>query len=455
MPTPVWRWLRQLAGSGFIHPNTTTRHRVRCLPIQLAALLAVFAALALLGLLWSPLATVSLALLALGALGALLWVYRMPRLPQRPDVQTLSEKEHLRQKTRTLEMLYDIATTSNSAQDLDTLLDRTLRKLMGVLGAQAATVTLFDEASQTQVIKTFRAENEPTATSTDPTTLGAVEYGGMVGVPLHYKQRNLGMLNLYTEAPEWVERQDVQSMLAGIGHHLGGAIDRIRLEESSLKFNIMQERTRIAHELHDSLAQTQASLRFRVRMLDSSLQSGGGAQAMHDLEQIETILEQAHTELRALIAHFRAPLESSPAGGGVFNLPHELETTLRSFREATGILTMFHQQGECTPLAPAIGSEVLRIAQEALANVRKHSQARTVRVMLTASQTPRQWTVLIEDDGIGINTPPTPTKPGEHLGLSIMQERAERINAELRIESEPGDGTRVELILPKPAQASA
>ncbi len=425
------------------------RRRMRCLPVQLSGLLAVFAALALLGLLWPAQAAGSLTLLGLGALGTLAWVHHaLHRLPSRPDIQELSEREHLRQKNRSLEILYEIATISNVAHDLDDLLDRSLRRLMGALGAQAATVNLLSEHGQPQVVKTLHAESGPARTP-DPTTLGAVEYGGMVGVPLHYKQRNLGMLNLYTESPEWVERQDVQSMLTGIGRHLGGAIARMQLEEESRKLNIMQERNRIAHELHDSLAQTQASLRFRVRMLDSSLQSGGGAQAMHDLEQLEAILDQADTELRALIAHFRAPLESSTAPGAEFNLPHELETTLRSFREATGILTLFHQQGECTPLSPVIGSEVLRIIQEALANVRKHSQARTVRVMLTARRNPNQWQILVEDDGIGISTPPAPSRPGEHLGLSIMQERAQRINAELRIESEPGDGTRVELCLPK------
>ena len=92
--------------------------------------------------------------------------------------------------------------------------------------------------------------------------------------------------------------------------------------------------------------------------------------------------------------------------------------------------------------------QVLRIIQEALANIRKHSQAHAVRVILRALPDD-QFLVLVEDDGVGIQEP-EPGEPGEHLGLKILQERATRIGGTLRIESEPGEGTRVILRFKRP-----
>jgi len=79
--------------------------------------------------------------------------------------------------------------------------------------------------------------------------------------------------------------------------------------------------------------------------------------------------------------------------------------------------------------------------------VRKHSQASNVRILMRQSSD-NHYHVLIEDDGIGILVPTTKGQPGEHVGLNIMQERARRINGTVNIESEPGEGTRIELDFP-------
>jgi two-component system nitrate/nitrite sensor histidine kinase NarX len=97
---------------------------------------------------------------------------------------------------------------------------------------------------------------------------------------------------------------------------------------------------------------------------------------------------------------------------------------------------------------------LLHIIQEALTNIRKHSDAKNVRVLVRCS--PQQlFHALIEDDGMGMASDISDAGPGEHVGLSIMQERANRIGATLSIESEPGEGTRVELELSSAEQALA
>lgn len=92
----------------------------------------------------------------------------------------------------------------------------------------------------------------------------------------------------------------------------------------------------------------------------------------------------------------------------------------------------------------------MRIVQESLANIRKHAQAKTVRVLLGCNSA-GTYSLLVEDDGVGFDGAGRKGHPGEHIGLSIMEERARRLGGQLRIESEVGEGTRVELTY-KPAQ---
>ncbi|MEW8062084.1 MAG: ATP-binding protein, partial [Candidatus Thiodiazotropha sp.] len=90
--------------------------------------------------------------------------------------------------------------------------------------------------------------------------------------------------------------------------------------------------------------------------------------------------------------------------------------------------------------------QALRIVQEALANIRKHAKAHTIRVLLRC-RSPGSYLILVEDDGVGFEGAVPQGNPGEHIGLSIMEERARRVGGELSIESEPGEGTRVELVI--------
>ena len=86
----------------------------------------------------------------------------------------------------------------------------------------------------------------------------------------------------------------------------------------------------------------------------------------------------------------------------------------------------------------------MRIAQETLANIRKHAKANVVRMLLTFKKD-KGLSLLIEDDGVGFDSADKQGKPGEHVGLTIMEERADRLGGTLRIESEAGEGTQVEL----------
>ncbi|MDE0250258.1 MAG: histidine kinase, partial [Gammaproteobacteria bacterium] len=199
---------------------------------------------------------------------------------------------------------------------------------------------------------------------------------------------------------------------------------------------IMRERTNIANELHDSLAQTLASIKYQVRVLDETIHQEDEAATWQELERIESTIDEAHTELRTLIAHFRMPIGES-------SLTVSVEQVIERFKQDCDDVQVYLQkEWPDTTLPPQIELQVLRVIQEALTNVRKHSEADTVRVLMRGD-TEGHYTILIEDDGVGITDPEKQDSVGEHVGISIMQDRADRIGGTLTVDGELGEGVQV------------
>ena len=223
---------------------------------------------------------------------------------------------------------------------------------------------------------------------------------------------------------------------ASAGRHLSLPENEVATQRSERLLRI-EERTRLANELHDSLAQTLASLRFRVRMLDESLHQGDESATWQELEHVESTLDDAHTELRELISRFRAPIDRR-------GLVPAIETMVQQLRDETDIKVYFQSDMKDAVIKGEVGTEVQRIIQEALINTRKHSNASIVQVWA------RQGgdglvRILVQDDGVGFVKHDTGQSSGEHIGLTVMQERAQKINASLQIESEPDEGSSVML----------
>lgn len=394
------------------------------------------------------------------------------------DMQSQVDKQtdRIKQKTHSLETLYDVAASINAARDLEDLLTRFLHTLKDVVNARAGSVRMLTSdgymrliassgldpeiVKQEQLVAVDRCLCGKSASQGEVYSMNNLDscnhYAGraffdddrveMIAVPLRYRGKTLGVYNLFTDQRGLVEREDMKSLLTSIGHHLGMAIEKSRLDEETNLLSIMEERTRMANELHDSLAQSLASLRFQVRVLDETLHSGDESVLWQELERIENSLDEAYTELRELIAHFRAPIDKR-------GLIPAVQQALERFRRDSQIRAFLQQEWDNSPLPAEVEIQVLRIIQEALANIRKHSEANAVRIIMRALPDD-EFLVLIEDDGIGIQEPAV-SAPGEHLGLKILNERAARIGGTLRIESEAGEGTRVTLKFRRPANTNA
>jgi len=393
-------------------------------------------------------------------------------LSQNMEQEVQRQTERLAQKTNSLQVLYDVAASLNASRDLKDLLTRFLHTMRDIVNARAGTVRLLNDKGQMELVASIGLDDEVIEQEQivpvqrclcgNAVTEGEVlfqqdlrpcqQYVGrpmldnpkleMIAVPLQYRGKNLGVYNLFVERTNLDSREEVKALFTSIGRHLGMAIDKARLDDEAKRLSIMKERNALAHELHDSLAQTLASLRFQVSMLDEAIDQQGADVTHEDIQQIKQGLDEAYTELRELLAHFRAPV-------GTAGFLPALEDLISNFRKQTGMNVFLQKEWDSTRLSANHETQVLRIIQEALANIRKHSQAQNVRVMLRSDEDDN-YMALIEDDGIGMEDVEIEGHPGEHLGLSIMRERTRYLGGDLRIESESGEGTRIQLTFRNP-----
>jgi len=199
---------------------------------------------------------------------------------------------------------------------------------------------------------------------------------------------------------------------------------------------ILQERTRLAREIHDGLAQTLAFLKMQVSQMQTALQQGDLARLGRLLHDHRQALEEVYQDTRQTIDHLRAQPEE--------DLTVWLEGLASSFQRNTGIPTEVKWLIQPPRLAPETQVQMVRILQEALNNIRKHAHASRVSITL------REWggdvVMEIHDDGRGFDPEDVPEMA--QYGLRGMRERAEMIGAELQIISAPHLGTTVRVSLP-------
>lgn len=228
-------------------------------------------------------------------------------------------------------------------------------------------------------------------------------------------------------------------LLETLGQHLGVALDNRRLSAQARQLAVVQERGLVAQGLHDSLAQGLNFLNLQLQMLDAAIKRGDEEEVSEILPLLRTGVDESYQDVRELLTNFRSKLSQG-------DLQAAIEDTVARFRRQTAIETeLTFSQGEGAPLQPEQQLQVLFILQEALSNVRKHSEAGRVRI---AVENGRDFTLLIADDGQGYDPADVAERGESHVGLHIMRERAARMRAVIKLESQPGAGTRVALTLP-------
>ncbi len=226
----------------------------------------------------------------------------------------------------------------------------------------------------------------------------------------------------------------VLCLVAGLPHLIN-----VNLRQRLQYENILQERQRLSREIHDGAAQTVAALRWQVQLLSRHLAERGID--LNEVRELEKLAEEAQQDTRESLELLR-----NYTGDGSF-LPH-LRDYLEHLKQATNIAFRLDAETNGLRLEAVVELELLRICQEALANIRKHSDAHNVR--LTVQRVNGHVKVSIADDGQGFDAVSfyhNGNRSKSH-GIKVMQERAQSVGGKCRVLSFPGQGTEIQVEMP-------
>jgi signal transduction histidine kinase len=254
-------------------------------------------------------------------------------------------------------------------------------------------------------------------------------------VPLRAKGAIIGAIDMINK-PAGFTHEDVR-VLSLFADKAAIAIENARLNQEVERIAVIEERNRIARELHDSVTQSLYGVTLYAEAATRLLTAGEISSASEHLKALRSTAREAFKEMRLLIFELRPPVLEKEG------LAAALQARLDAVEGRAGLETSLQIENEGAAGSAAelnlptdIEEAVYRIAQETLNNSLKHSQAHKIAVILRL--TPTHLYLQIRDDGVGFDPQTATTKGG--FGLKIMQERAAEIGAQLQIESGPGRG---------------
>jgi two-component system nitrate/nitrite sensor histidine kinase NarX len=226
--------------------------------------------------------------------------------------------------------------------------------------------------------------------------------------------------------------RETARIIETVGRHVSNALLNMRRTEEKHRMAVLEERTVIARELHDSIAQSLSYLQIQVTRLKKSLEQGGDVGAI--AEELKQGLTGAYRELRELIATFRLRIDER-------GLNVALQETVTEFSKKLGFPIRLNNALSGIVLSGNEEMHVVRIIREALSNIERHAEAHAASVDIVVDAY-HSVTVRVADDGKGFDLAKTPSG---HFGVNIMNDRAQILEGRLEVESAPGAGTVITL----------
>jgi signal transduction histidine kinase len=256
---------------------------------------------------------------------------------------------------------------------------------------------------------------------------------GYVGAPMRAKGQTVGVLSVIGTEGRQFGAEEV-ALLASIADQIGVAVENARLFERAERLAVVEERQRLARELHDSVTQSL----YSATLLTEVARRAAGARDVEStqgyLDELGAITQQALKEMRLLVYELRPPtLEQKGLVGA-------LQQRIDAVEGRAGIKARLLVEGEVEP-EPYVEEALYRIGQEALNNALKHAMANAVTVRIQASDDLIEMQVV--DDGRGFD--PSSSNERGGMGLTTMRERAEQVDGTFTVQSSPGNGTRVKV----------
>ncbi|MCC7360674.1 MAG: type IV pili methyl-accepting chemotaxis transducer N-terminal domain-containing protein [Anaerolineales bacterium] len=369
------------------------------------------------------------------------------------------------QRTRELSALYEISREITSRLDINHILRSVTDKARELLGSDVAALCLLDNTGQVlnlqsvsgplEIVTTDRLSAEAPAARAVLAANRAVMCGGngcpgacdilaapyrrsQLAAPLRVGQRVIGALCVGSQRAMAFSPEAI-GLLTKLADPVAVALENARLYEQAERVAMLEERQRIASDMHDGVAQTLSYLELKAGEAAELAEDGRGAEVADVLDRVRDVIAQASRETRQVIATLQE----------VATRRHALQEQLTELAQApTGnsAPVTFTLPPRPLFLPPAESEQVLRVVREALLNAWRHAEAEHVALRLEQRET--EAAVIVEDDGRGINPNAPPAEGGSHFGLSIMRARAARLGGQLTVHSAPGQGTRVSLTWP-------
>ncbi|GHO69196.1 sensor histidine kinase [Ktedonobacter sp. SOSP1-52] len=403
-------------------------------------------------------------------------------MTQEPFEKQPVETPSLLHNNRDLAVLYDIASYLNHSIDVHEALQEVLVRVTDLLGLRTGWVWLLNEwgstyiaasqdlppyladhpermtgscqcldtflsgelsgASNIDVLRCSRLKNAER--NSDPSALGLRFHAS---IPIYAGDTRIGVLNVASE--DWRELQPEElQLLHIIGDQIGLAIQRARISSQHMRaaarLATIEERNRLAREIHDTIAQGLAAVTLQLETADALAESK--PQRAHEALQRALRLARGNLEeaRRSVMDLRAAPLQGRTLPEALEALVHEEKAHEEQVPHA---LVSFQYAPEALfpPLPASVESGLYRIAQEALNNAHRHAQATHIHLELTANE--HQVQLSIKDDGQGFDLDTLATQEG-HFGLKGIGERVKLLNGTLCLESDPGQGTYLYIAVP-------
>lgn len=387
------------------------------------------------------------------------------------DMEALvdTQTQRLEYQNKSLDLLFKLTADVSRETDRRAVLDTVCRYLSDWFGTAVVSAYLIDEnpirsvAVQCVGVRAPGSHSDVMSIDSMPPLAQNFEHStdadcfhtgwatDQLRVPFFNHGVATGMIVVDTNDYDASQKVGSERVLTTISEQLSLFLGKQSALEQSRTAQMVRDRNALAADIHDSLAQTLAALRYQVTLLQEALQKDSTPELLNDVIKIQGTIGEANQEVRGLIQEFRHPLSQR-------RFAEAIRTTVDAFRDSSGMQVFFQTDDPQISFTPREESQLQRIIGEALNNTAKYAQASMVRVYLRCDETGIRR-LLIEDDGVGFvhngrsnELVPTDDNSGNHIGLSIMQERASSIGATLSIETETGEGTRVSVELPPHAK---
>jgi signal transduction histidine kinase len=390
----------------------------------------------------------------------------------RLEQRTVDQNRELERRNEELEALLAVGRAASSSLELAEVLDAALEAILDVTSAEAAEVWLCEEGGELVLARQWGLEP---AAFRERTRFGrgegfpglAAEQGSPIvahdlpadrrflrqevkargfmsycAIPMKQRHETVGVLGVAARSAHALSRRAELRLLEATGERVGAAIANARLHARVLDGAVLEERVRLARELHDGLAQVLGYINTQTLAVAALLEAGQTTDCRQELCAMREATLRVYGDVREAILELHVPASSS------VGLVPALRRYLEDFSRMAGVAVRLDADEEAGggALPASVEIQLVRIVQEALSNVRKHAAATTATVRVRPAESTLR--LEIEDDGVGFEPGVTAPSGWPRFGLQTMRERAQAVGGSFRLASAPGEGTRISVEIP-------